>query len=345
MPACKALRYSDIVDSEQLRLLPPPRPFANRLGSSFFKELPKSPGVYLMRDQAEKIIYVGQSCNLKQRLTSYKYLNPDKTSRKIMRLMFRVAKVEWKLCNSPEEALLLENALLAAHNPTYNTANVYPKAYRYLRLGSSDSSWQISLTAHSTDQGTYYGAFKGSSYAAYASLIRLVWTAIYEPRNLESFPCSFLSEKPPKHFEITRKASCDNLWEQLHLFLAGEGDQLLETLMAKATNQEHSKFMANFLAQDLASIQSFFAATQRNRSLREKFQIPTSYIPQEQLNELILRNRKRKKEDATDVNTSEAASAVPSHFQNLQALPLPTDRPPLRVVPDSRPLSYQPLFL
>jgi excinuclease ABC subunit C len=72
----------------QLRLLPASQPLVARFGAGFFRRLPRQPGVYLMRDESDRLIYVGKAKSLRQRLNSYRH--PALTSRKIVRLVHAV---------------------------------------------------------------------------------------------------------------------------------------------------------------------------------------------------------------------------------------------------------------
>lgn len=66
------------VPAAQLLLLPDPQPLVERLGRDFFRRLPECPGVYLMRDGTDTVVYVGKAKNLRKRLGSYRTANPDR---------------------------------------------------------------------------------------------------------------------------------------------------------------------------------------------------------------------------------------------------------------------------
>jgi len=65
----------------QILLIPDPRPLDERLGRKFFQHAPKHSGVYVMRDAAGKVLYVGKAKNLRQRLQNYRVANPDRMPR------------------------------------------------------------------------------------------------------------------------------------------------------------------------------------------------------------------------------------------------------------------------
>jgi hypothetical protein len=61
------------VPAAQQLLFPDPQPLVERLGRDFFRDLPECPGVYLMRDTSDVILYVGKAKNLRKRLASYRF--------------------------------------------------------------------------------------------------------------------------------------------------------------------------------------------------------------------------------------------------------------------------------
>src|SRR5687767_182452 len=95
--------------ARQLRLFDHPKPLLARLGADFFKAAPAGPGVYLMFNEAERLLYVGQSANLRSRLGAYKNANPDHLPRKVLRLVHAVASIKLETCETPVAARLREN--------------------------------------------------------------------------------------------------------------------------------------------------------------------------------------------------------------------------------------------
>jgi excinuclease UvrABC nuclease subunit len=71
----------------QMLLFADPRPLVERLGPEFFRRAPQSPGVYLMRDRADSVLYVGKAKNLRKRLASYRVANPERLPRRHLRLL------------------------------------------------------------------------------------------------------------------------------------------------------------------------------------------------------------------------------------------------------------------
>src|SRR5271163_399261 len=96
----------------QLLLFPDPRPLVERLGADFFRQAPENPGVYLMRDAADAVLYVGKAKSLRKRLASYRVANPDRMRRRHLRLLRAVARIELQECPDEISALDRESELL-----------------------------------------------------------------------------------------------------------------------------------------------------------------------------------------------------------------------------------------
>src|ERR1700683_3223656 len=90
----------------QSLLFPDPRPLVERLGRDFFRQLPERPGVYLMRDAADALLYVGKAKNLRQRLGHYRVANPDRMPRRHLRMLRAVERIEIQECDNESSALL-----------------------------------------------------------------------------------------------------------------------------------------------------------------------------------------------------------------------------------------------
>ena len=83
------------------------------------KKLPDSPGVYLMHNERDEIIYVGKAISLKNRVRQYFQSSRNK-SPKILRMVSNIRWFEYILTDSELEALVLENNLIKEHRPRYN---------------------------------------------------------------------------------------------------------------------------------------------------------------------------------------------------------------------------------
>ncbi len=98
-------------------------------------ELPQLPGVYIMRDQKNQIIYIGKAKKLKNRVSQY-FRAVHSHLPKVYQMVIRVEKFEHILCNSEFEALVLEANLIKQHTPKYNILLKDDKGYHYVKLSS-----------------------------------------------------------------------------------------------------------------------------------------------------------------------------------------------------------------
>lgn len=110
----------------QLLLFPPPQPLVERFGAEFFAALPEKPGVYFMCGDEAGVLYVGKAKNLRKRLASYRSAHPERFTRRIFRMLFRVTRIYWDECVDEAAALERERRLLLALQPRFNAAGCYP---------------------------------------------------------------------------------------------------------------------------------------------------------------------------------------------------------------------------
>jgi hypothetical protein len=111
----------------QLWLFEPPKPLVERFGKEFFRELPERPGVYLMCGASEGVLYVGKARNLRKRLSAYRVANPERMSRRIIRLLNQTRRIEWDECTSEKAAGSREELLICVLAPKFNSVGkVWP---------------------------------------------------------------------------------------------------------------------------------------------------------------------------------------------------------------------------
>jgi len=124
---------------------------------------PTSAGVYLMKDAAGKILYVGKAKNLRARLRSYLHSERD-TRPQIKFLMERAASIETIVTDTEKEALILENTLIKKHRPRYNIHLRDDKTFVSLRIDLRDEFPMPEVVRHVRKDGArYFGPFSSSS--------------------------------------------------------------------------------------------------------------------------------------------------------------------------------------
>ncbi len=126
------------------------------------KSLPPLPGVYIMKDDSGRVLYVGKAKRLKDRVRSY--LRPGSDGRAHIRfLMDRAKDLEWVVTASEKEALILENTLIKKHRPRYNIDLKDDKTYLSLRIDRREEFPRIDLVRQvKRDGATYLGPYSSA---------------------------------------------------------------------------------------------------------------------------------------------------------------------------------------
>ncbi len=126
------------------------------------KRLPDQPGVYLMKNGAGEIIYVGKATSLRNRVRSY-FQSSRGHSPKVQALVESIADFEYIVVDSPVEALILESNLIKEHSPWYNVKLKDDKHYPYLRISIEELFPRLSVVRRMKKDGArYFGPFTDS---------------------------------------------------------------------------------------------------------------------------------------------------------------------------------------
>lgn len=127
------------------------------------KKLPDSPGVYLMHDENDTIIYVGKAVVLKNRVRSY-FRESTKKTLKIQQMVKKINWFEYVITDSELEALVLENNLIKEHQPKYNTMLKDDKTYPYIKVTLSEDFPRIySTRIIKKDGAKYFGPYTSAA--------------------------------------------------------------------------------------------------------------------------------------------------------------------------------------
>ncbi len=131
----------------------------NSLVLEQLKQLPAAPGVYLMKDAAGNIIYVGKAANLSKRVRSY-FTSGQKLSAKAQRMVSRVRDIDFFVTSSEQEALILELNLIKRHRPRYNVSLKDDKTFPYLKIDINNDWPRVYVTRRlEQNGGRYFGPF------------------------------------------------------------------------------------------------------------------------------------------------------------------------------------------
>ena len=131
-----------------------PTGFAHRL-----RITPEKPGVYMMKDAGDRVIYVGKAANLRNRVSSY-FGSPSSLNTKIQKMVSRVTDFEFIVTDSEAEALILENTIIKKLRPTYNTRLKDDKTYPFIKIDLNEEFPQVYITRRVAKDGArYFGPF------------------------------------------------------------------------------------------------------------------------------------------------------------------------------------------
>ena len=222
------------------------------------KLLPENPGVYIMKDAAGKIIYVGKAVVLKNRVRQYFQSSRNHTP-KVRAMVAKVADFEFIMTASEVEALILECNLIKKHRPRYNISLKDDKSYPYVKVTLQDDFPRVFLTHHIRKDGARY-------FGPYTNV-----TAVHESLKLlrRLFPlrnCKTLQDRPCLEYHIKRclapcagkisKEEYGAMIRSVLMFLEGrtvDVEKELEYRMKKAAEAYHFELAAR-LRDQLAAV-------------------------------------------------------------------------------------------
>ena len=160
--------------------------------------LTTSPGVYIMKNAQEKIIYIGKAKNLRNRVTSYFRDHPDHTP-KTARMVSQVYDYDFIVTASEYEALVLECSLIKQHKPPYNILLKDDKGYHYIKVSPPPYS-RITAEVRADDDGTYMGPYMSGFTAR--QTVNTVNRMFRLPTCSRPFPESFRKQRPCLNYHI-----------------------------------------------------------------------------------------------------------------------------------------------
>ena len=216
------------------------------------KKLPAKPGVYIMHDKADAIIYVGKAISLKNRVRQY-FQSSRNLSPKIQKMVSLVARFEYIVVDSEMEALVLECNLIKEHRPKYNTMLKDDKHYPYIRVTVNEPFPRVLFArSRGKDKAKYFGPYtSGQAVKDTLDLLKKTYQIrncnLNLPKEKSNRPCLYyhLGQcKAPCQGEISREEYGASI-EQVMAFLSGNFSMItkrLEQLMKEASvNLEFEK--------------------------------------------------------------------------------------------------------
>ena len=205
------------------------------------KKLPGKPGVYLMHDEKDAIIYVGKAISLKNRVRQYFQSSRNKGA-KIEQMVTHISRFEYIVTDSELEALVLECNLIKEHRPKYNTMLMDDKTYPFIKVTVNEPFPRVMMARRmKKDKAKYFGPY--TSAGAVKDTIELI-RKLYHIRSCNrSLPKDIEKERPCLNYHIHQcYAPCQGYIsreeyrksiDEVVRFLNGNYDPILKELEEK----------------------------------------------------------------------------------------------------------------
>ena len=238
-------------------LFPDPRPLVERLGADFFRQAPESPGVYLMRDQTEAVLYVGKAKSLRKRLNSYRVANPDRLPRRHLRLLRAVARIDLEQCADESAALARESELLRSLRPRFNRAGTWPGTPRFLAWRLKETGLEMVIAGEPVENWQWHGPMGAGAIWLRAALLRLLWLVVHSDSGLEHLPAGWSRCCRTELATIPQRGACAAVLEetafQLSALFTGRVDEFASWIR-EGTAIRTRKFEQAMVEADLETV-------------------------------------------------------------------------------------------
>ncbi|MFA7533864.1 MAG: excinuclease ABC subunit UvrC [Tissierellaceae bacterium] len=221
------------------------------------KRLPDKPGVYIMKDKTEEIIYVGKSISLKKRVRQY-FQSSRNNPPKVNAMVKNISEFEYIIVNNEVEALILEANLIKKHKPRYNILLRDDKQYPYIKVTTNEKYPRVLKTRQMLKDGAKYFGPYPSVYAVNDALevIRTIYPIRTCNKNLEK---DIGKTRPCLNYYIGRclgpcQGNVDEgkyleMIDEILQFLSGRGNKLMnivENKMKEASETMDFEMAAKF---------------------------------------------------------------------------------------------------
>jgi len=240
----------------QALLFADPKPLDQRLGRSFFRKAPRRPGVYLMKDANDKVLYVGKAKDLKQRLNNYRLANPDRMPRRHLRMVREVARIDFQFCASEAAALQRESQLLRSLKPKFNRAGVWPGKTRFIVWRAAEAKMELGVVEVPQPAWHRYGPLNGVALSLHQSSCRLLWLALNPGLSVADLPAGWGTGRIPDSTAIYCGPELDHVHTALKQFFWEDPAVLLLWLTSKLSRRT-IPFERAMIAADLEPLENF----------------------------------------------------------------------------------------
>ena len=241
----------------QSLLFPDPRPLVERLGRDFFRQLPERPGVYLMRDARDTVLYVGKAKNLRKRLCSYRVANPDRMPRRHLRMLRVVERIELQECPDESSALARESELLRALKPKFNRAGTWPSQPRFLVWRCDGTRLELDVKQTPAPEDRPFGPLGSGAVFLRVALVRLLWFAVHPDLGIAGMPAGWAQGRLENPTVLHRGTGDEEMSIVLEGLFTGQIETFCQWIRSRMKNGLHP-FEKTAVEADLEFIVNFF---------------------------------------------------------------------------------------
>jgi len=244
------------MSATQILLFPDPKPLVERLGPEFFRALPQTAGVYLMRDEANTPLYIGKAKNLRKRLSSYRVANPDRLRRRHLRLLRQVAWIEIEHCPDEAAALAREAELLRALKPKFNRAGTWPGKPRYLGWRCGAQAVELTVLDAAEDGWEKVGPMGRQALFLRAALARLLRLAVDPRRGFGGMPAGWVRGSFGERALVCCVGGTEKIQEMLAMLFGGNPEPFCSWVQSLIPPRSHA-IELTIVAEDLETLSEF----------------------------------------------------------------------------------------
>jgi hypothetical protein len=245
-------------------LFEPARPLVDRLGPEFFRQIPACPGVYCMHNTAGAVIYVGKAKDLRRRLGCYRVANPERISRRHLRLMREVVRIEFIPCRSESVALACEARLLRCLKPRYNRAGVWPGKPRFLTWRFTGHVARFSVDEVPPFGWNRFGPAGRSVLQLSGAVLRLIWLVLHPEAGSSQIPHGWARTRFPFPVALGCGDRTEEIRSAMDQLFWGDGQEFLRWVVASLV-LKRSSFEQVMVQADLDEVETFLAGQRGGR--------------------------------------------------------------------------------
>jgi predicted GIY-YIG superfamily endonuclease len=250
-------------------LIPDPKPLDRRLGKKFFRKAPRRPGVYLMKNEQDQVVYVGKAKDLKQRLGNYRNANPDRMPRRQLRMVNEVRRIEFQLCKTEAAALKHEKKLIRSLKPKFNRAGVWPGKPRFIVWRVAGEALTMSVVETPETGWQRFGPLNGGATYLQRALARLLWLAVNTDKPAGAMPTGWMRGDFMGMTTIECGAAIGATVEAVGNFFMGDAGEFVPWLGDRFSGRS-GPFERQLIAAELETVSEFSANRRDNGKERKQ---------------------------------------------------------------------------